>query len=187
MNDYDIAFEKARKFHGHICPGIVLGTRLTLAGLRELGMNPNEHNRNLIVFMEIDRCGTDAVQAITGCTLGHRTLKFRDFGKFAATFVDLPTGKAVRIAVSEKNRAEHDRLEPGEVLTLLAECPEEEILKIERISIHVPENDIPGFPKGKAVCSACGERIMDGREVIADGKTLCKNCAGKSYYQVLPQ
>lgn len=186
MNDYDIAFEKARIFHGHVCPGIVLGTRLTLAGLRELGMNPHEHNRDLIVFMEIDRCGTDAVQAITGCTLGHRTLKFRDYGKFAATFVHLATMRAVRVAVSEKNRAEHDRLDPKEVLITLASAPDDEILKIEHVRVEISDTDIPGVPRQKSVCSSCKERIMDGREIITDGKTLCKNCAGESYYQVLP-
>ena len=187
MNDYDIAFEKARKFHGHVCPGIVLGTRLTLAGLRELGMNPHEHNRDLLVFMEIDRCGTDAVQAITGCTLGHRTLKFRDFGKFAATFVDLATMRAVRVAVSEKSRAEHDLLDPKDVLTVLASAPDEEILKIEKVRVDLSDDDIPGRPRKKSVCSSCGEHMMDGREIRGDGKTLCKNCAGQSYYRVLPQ
>lgn len=185
MSDYAIAFEKARKFHGHVCPGIVLGTRLTLAGLRELGMNPHEHNRDLLVYMEIDRCGTDAVQAITGCTLGHRTLKFRNYGKFAATFVDLATMRAVRVAVSEKNRAEHDLLGPKEVLAVLAECPEEEILKIGQVSIHVPEHDLPGRPIGSAICHSCGERIMDNRQVFVDGNTMCRNCAGESYYTVL--
>ncbi|HII97669.1 MAG TPA: formylmethanofuran dehydrogenase [Methanoregula sp.] len=186
MSDYNIAFEKAKEFHGHVCPGIVLGTRLTLAGLRELGMNPHEHNRDLMVFMEIDRCGTDAVQAITGCTLGHRTLKFRDYGKFAATFVNIATGKAVRVAVSEKNREEHDRLEPKEVLTTLALAPDDEILKIEHVWVELSATDIPGVPRQKSVCSACKERIMDGREVSTGGKTLCKNCAGQSYYQILP-
>jgi formylmethanofuran dehydrogenase subunit E len=185
MSDYDILFKKAKEFHGHVCPGIVLGTRLTIAGLRELGMNPHEPQKNLIVFMEIDRCGTDAVQAITGCSLGHRSLKHKDFGKFAGTFVDLVTKKAVRVAVFEKNRAEHDKLDPKEVIKVLAECPEDEILKIERVSIDIPEDDMPGFPKGKAICSVCGERIMDNRHIVVAGKVMCRNCSTTSYYTVL--
>lgn len=186
MSDYEVLFQKAREFHGHVCAGIVLGTRLTIAGLRELRMNPHEYNKDLIVFMEIDRCGTDAVQAITGCSLGHRSMKFRDYGKFAATFVDLASGKAVRVAVNEKNRAQHDQMDPKEVLNVLATVPEDEILKIERVSITIPEDDIPGMPRHKTVCSTCGERIMDGREVMHDGKVMCRNCANGSYYQVLP-
>ena len=185
MSDYEILFNKAKAFHGHVCPGIVLGTRLTIAGMRELGMNPLEPQHSLIVYLEIDRCGADAVQAITGCSLGHRSLKHKDFGKFAATFVDLRTKKAVRVAVDEKNRAEHDKLERPDLIRVLGSCPEPEILKIEHVAIDVPEDDIPGFPHGKAVCSSCGEQVMDNRHIMAGGKPLCKNCGAKSYYRVL--
>jgi formylmethanofuran dehydrogenase subunit E len=185
MSDYEILFKKAKDFHGHVCGGIVLGTRLTIAGLRELGMNPHVENRNLIVYMEIDRCGADAVQAITGCSLGHRNLKFRDYGKFAATFVDTATGNAVRVAVDEKDRATHDKLEQKEMLKLLGEIPEPEILKIERVRISIPKDDIPGFPHTKEKCSSCGEFIMDNRQVVVDGKVLCKNCGTGSYYTVI--
>lgn len=180
---YKELFARAREFHGHVCPGIVLGTRLTMAGLRELGMDPMKKNRNLLVYIEIDRCGADAVQAITGCSLGHRTLKHKDYGKFAATFVDLTHGNAVRVAVDEKNRAEHDRLEKDEILKVLSECPEDEILKVEKVTIVVPSDDIPGFPRGQTVCSRCGERIMDHREVMVGGEEVCRNCANGSYYQ----
>jgi len=185
MSDYDILFEKVKEFHGHVCPGIVLGTRLTMAAFRELGLDPFEKHRNLLVFMEIDRCGADAVQAITGCSLGHRNLKHKDFGKFAATFVDLRSGKAVRVAVSEKNRAQHDTLTKSEVIRVLAEAPEDEILKIEHVKLEISPDDIPGFPNHKAFCDQCGEQVMDNRVVTKAGKTLCKNCAEGSYYTVI--
>ncbi|MFA6362478.1 FmdE family protein [Methanoregula sp.] len=185
MSDYDILFNKAKEFHGHVCPGIVLGTRLTIAGLRELGMTPTEPARNLIVYMEIDRCGTDAVQAITGCSLGHRTLKHKDFGKFAATFVDTRNGNAIRVAVNEKNRAEHDKLGPKDLLKLLSEVPEDEILKIEHVRITIKKEDLPGFPVEKANCSKCGEQISDNRHMVVNGRVLCRNCAGESYYSVI--
>jgi len=185
MSDYDVLFNKAKEFHGHVCPGIVLGTRLTIAGLRELGMNSTEPARNLIVYMEIDRCGTDAVQAITGCSLGHRTLKHKDFGKFAATFVDTRNGNAIRVAVNEKNRAEHDKLSPKDLLKLLSEVPEDEILKIEHVRITIKKEDLPGFPVEKANCSTCGEQISDNRHLVVNGRVLCRNCAGESYYSVI--
>nr|WP_320160202.1 FmdE family protein [uncultured Methanoregula sp.] len=185
MSDYEVLFNKAKNFHGHVCGGIVLGTRLTIAGLRELGMNPHEENRNLIVYMEIDRCGADAVQAITGCSLGHRNLKHKDYGKFAATFVDIGTRKAVRVSVHEKNRAAHDKLEQKEMLKLLGEIPEPEILKIEHVHMDIPDDDIPGFPHTKEKCSMCGEQIMDNRHVVVKGKVMCKNCGVASYYTVL--
>lgn len=182
---FNTLFKKAKKFHGHVCPGIVLGTRLTIAGMRELGMKPQKRNPGLLVYIEIDRCGADAVQAITGCSLGHRTLKYKDYGKFAATFVDMTTGNAVRVAVDEKYRAEHDKLEKREVIKVLSECPEGEILKIEKVRIDIPENDIPGFPRGQTVCSRCGERVMDHREDIVNNHVLCRNCANESYYKVI--
>ena len=185
MSEYEILFNKAKAFHGHVCPGIVLGTRLTIAGMRELGMDPQKPQHNLIVYIEIDRCGADAVQAITGCSLGHRSLKHKDFGKFAATFVDLATRNAVRVAVDEKNRAEHDTLDRTELIRILAECPEAEILKIERVTIDIPDDDIPGLPHQKAVCTRCGERVMDNRHILVEGRPVCRNCANGSYYRVV--
>lgn len=185
MSEYDILFSKAKAFHGHVCPGIVLGTRLTIAGMRELGMDPQKLQHNLIVYIEIDRCGADAVQAITGCSLGHRTLRHKDYGKFAATFVDLATKKAVRVSVHEKDRAQHDLLPKDELIRLLGTIPEPEILKIEHVNVDIPDDDIPGVPHKKEICSQCGEQIVDNRHVVVDGKVLCRNCGVASYYTVI--
>jgi formylmethanofuran dehydrogenase subunit E len=182
MTEFDDLFERARAFHGHVCPGIVLGTRLAMAGLRELGMRPGNEQKNLVVFMEIDRCGTDAVQAITGCSLGHRSMKYRDYGKFAGTFVDIESGKAVRVAVRESSRSKTDHLERAEMLRVLADLPENEVLTIQPVSVILDPDDLPGFPQHQAVCDACGERVMDHREVEVDGRTLCRGCAHGSYY-----
>jgi formylmethanofuran dehydrogenase subunit E len=185
MSDYDVLFQKARDFHGHVCPGILLGTRLTMAGLRELGMNPLEPQKHLLVFMEIDRCGADAVQAITGCSLGHRNMKFRDLGKFAATFIDTTTGKAVRVAVHEKDHGKQEGRDMKEVLEYLGSLPDEDLLKIQRVSVSLSEDDLPGFPRYVTNCSRCGERIMDHREVLAKGQEVCRSCAEGAYYTVL--
>lgn len=158
---------------------------MALAGLRELGMDSDGPFRNLVVYMEIDRCGADAVQAITGCSLGHRTLKYRDLGKFAATFVDTRDLGAVRVSVCEKNRAKHDQLNKTEVIRALMEAPEPEVLRVEKVTLAIPPEDLPGFPKGTAVCSECGERVMDRREVVVDGKVLCRSCAHGRYYKVV--
>jgi Formylmethanofuran dehydrogenase subunit E len=163
-----------------------MGTRMTMAGMRELDMSPMEKNRNLIVYVEIDRCATDAIQAITGCSLGHRTLKLRDYGKFAATFVDTRTGKAVRVSVRQKPSPERDggdaKEAMKEAIKTLSMVPEAELLLIQQVSVNIPEEDIPGFPKHKATCSLCGEQTLDSREVIVDGKTCCKPCAAGAYY-----
>lgn len=184
MSNFDILLEKGKNFHGDICPGIVMGTRIAMAGMRELGMDVFEKNRDLIVYVEIDRCMTDAIQAVTGLTMGHRTLKYRDYGKFAATFVDLSTGKAVRISTVEGPRDNPGEVDMNEMIEKLSKVPEEELLKIEEVTVDIPPEDIPGFPKYRAVCDECGDRILDRREILDGEKTLCKACAEGPYYKL---
>jgi formylmethanofuran dehydrogenase subunit E len=180
MADFDIYLKKAGDFHGHACIGIVLGTRITLAAMKALGLKPGEKNKNLIVFTEIDRCMTDAVQAITGCSLGHRSLKYMDYGKFAATFVNLKTGKAVRGSVKE-HYGNDKPLE--ETLKLLAGIPDDKLVTLQEVTVNIAETDLPGPPKQKTVCAVCGEKIMDGRDVKDNNKTLCRSCAQGAYYR----
>jgi formylmethanofuran dehydrogenase subunit E len=179
MSDFDVYLKKAGDFHGHICAGIALGTRISLAALKYLGMKPGEKHKNLVVYTEIDRCMTDAVQVITGCSLGHRSLKHMDYGKFAATFVNTDTGKAVRGTVLE-HFSNEDTIE--KTLEKLAGIPDSELVTLQDVKIDIPETDLPGPPKNKAVCASCGESIMDGREVKKYNRILCRACARGSYY-----
>src|SRR5579859_2164587 len=111
----DEYLEDAANAHGHLCAGQVLGVRLAMLGLQKLGIeDPHGKDRKrLVTFVEIDRCATDAVAVVTGCRLGKRALKFRDWGKVAATFVDVSTGKAIRIAAKESSKALARELHPG--------------------------------------------------------------------------
>ena len=191
MSDFNILLEKGRNFHGEICPGIVIGTRIAMVGMRELGMDPMERNRDLMVYVEIDRCMADAVQAVTGISMGHRTLKYKDYGKFAATFLDLSTGKAVRVSTVEGPREppqSDDKTKSAKpdmkgMVEKLSNVKEEELLVIEEVKVDIGKHDVPGFPKYRAYCEECGDRVLDKREVIIDGKTFCKACAESPYYQ----
>jgi formylmethanofuran dehydrogenase subunit E len=180
MKDFEYYLKKAGDFHGHPCAGIVLGTKISLAAMQALGLDPDGKNKNLIVYAEIDRCMTDAVQAVTGCTLGHRSLKYADYGKFAATFINTATGKAVRATVREhiSNEATYE-----ETLRKISRIPEGKLVTLEEVIVTIPENDLPGSPREKTVCDICGERVMDGRQVKKDGQTLCRACAGNAYYR----
>jgi formylmethanofuran dehydrogenase subunit E len=182
MSDFDVYLKKAGDFHGHICAGIALGTRISLAAMRELGLKPGVRHKNLIVYAEIDRCMTDAVQAVTGCSLGHRSLKHVDYGKFAATFVNLDTGKAVRGTVLEhfSNEATIE-----ETLKKLARIPDSELVTLQEVTVNIPGTDLPGSPTNTAVCDSCGEKVMDGRQIKDGKKTLCRACARGSYYSVV--
>jgi len=148
-------------------------------------MDPRAESPTLRVYVETDRCGADAVQAITGCSLRHHNLLHKDFGKFAATFVNLANRRAVRVAVHEKNRARHNLLGSDDLIRVLSTAPEDEILKIEHVTVGIPDDDLPKFPHHKAICSLCGEQIGNNREVLRDGEVLCRNCANGSYYEIL--
>jgi formylmethanofuran dehydrogenase subunit E len=183
MNDFESYLKKAGDYHGHVCAGIALGTKMTLAAMKALGMDPGIKNKNLIVYAEIDRCMTDAVQVITGCTLGHRSLKHIDYGKFAATFVNLNTGKALRASIKES----FDSTGPiEEVSRMISQTPDKEMVILKEVKVNISENDLPGPPKHRAYCAICGERIMDNREVSFGNKIICRACAKGKYYNDSP-
>ncbi|HHT18864.1 MAG: FmdE family protein [Euryarchaeota archaeon] len=194
MDNINRYLDKGKEFHGDVCAGIVIGTKIALTGLKELGMNPDEHNRDLMVYVEIDRCMADAVQAVTGITMGHRTLKYKDYGKFAATFLDLSNGKAVRVSAIENpqstqsnEKSDDERPDMKKMVEKLIKTPEKDLLLIEEVEVDVGEHEIPGFPKFRAYCEECGDKVMDRREVIVDGRTLCKACAEGPYYRKISE
>ena len=176
--------------HGHICPGQVLGVRLALRGCQELGIEkPKEAAKRLVVYVEIDRCATDAIQTVTGCKLGKRTMKYVDYGKLAATFIHLPTGKAVRLAAREdiREKAASFRRQgwtkhEAEVAAYKV-MSDEELFHIEPVLVEVPIEDLPGPPLRRVICDQCGEGVNDSREITIAGRTLCRPCAYGGYYQ----
>jgi formylmethanofuran dehydrogenase subunit E len=180
--------ELAAVAHGHICAGQVLGVRLAMLGLRELGIaDPVADRKRLVTFVEIDRCVTDAVALVANCRLGKRALKFRDWGKVAATFCDLQTGRAVRIAAKESSKQAAKELFPdmpreeGQQKAY-AQLPDDVLFSREWVKVEILPEDLPGFKGPRIVCAACGEGINFKREVLQGGRTLCRACAGERYY-----
>jgi formylmethanofuran dehydrogenase subunit E len=184
---------RAEKSHGHMCAGQVLGVRMAMLGCRSVGIEDphGADKKNILVFVEIDRCAADAINTVTGCRLGKRTLKYYDYGKLAATFLNTRSGEAVRIVALDSAREAADRcfaeIENKYQRQLLAykALADEELFKIERVSVKVPEEDRPGRPVSRVPCEECGEGVNDRREVILDGRTLCRACAGEAYFSRL--
>jgi len=177
---YARLLEEAGRFHGDICRGIELGTRMTMAGLREIGITDpkGQDRKHLIVFAEIDRCATDAITALTGCRPGKRTMKIMDYGKMAATFVNMETGKAVRVVANLR-----DSVPDG---VPLGSLPEEEVLSVTPVQVDLRPEDLPGRPVRVCVCDRCGEKILDARDIVVDGQTLCRPCyEGRTYFRPL--
>jgi formylmethanofuran dehydrogenase subunit E len=179
----------AAQTHGHLCAGQVLGVRLAMLGLLELGIeDPIAERKRLVTYVEIDRCVTDAVALVANCRLGKRALKFRDWGKVAATFVDLKTGRAVRIAARESSKqAARDMFPELEKETgqqkAYAQLPDDVLFDKKWVKVDVQLEDLPGFKGPRAVCAECGEGINFKREIVMGGRTLCRSCAGERYYK----
>ena len=181
--------ELSAKAHGHLCAGQVLGVRLAMFGLRELGIaDPVAERKRMVTYVEIDRCVTDAVAVVANCRLGKRALKFRDWGKVAATFVDLETGRAIRVSAKESSKQAAREMFPeldkeAGQQKAYAELPEEVLFDKQWVRVEVPPEDRPGFKGPRVVCAQCGEGINFKREVVVGGRTLCRSCAGERYYQ----
>jgi len=190
MEKLDELLERAEQSHGHMCAGQVLGVRMAMLGCQAVGVeDPRGADRkSLIVFVEIDRCAADAVNTVTGCRLGKRTLKFLDYGKLAATFLNVKTGKAVRIVALDSSRDAANCAFPEienkyeRQLRAYKLLPEEELFKVERVLVELPPQDQPGRPVSRVQCDECGEGVNDHREVLQDGRTLCRACAGDAYF-----
>lgn len=178
---FDEDLERAISFHGHLCGGQLTGVRMARYALSYFGIEDPDTYRDLIVFVECDRCLTDAIMTVTNCHPGKRRMKCLDFGKQAATFYDIQSGKAIRMAnISEKAPKNCD------LRAWFAERSDSDLFKIEKVNVHITENDLPGRPRQVAQCCKCGETVTDGREVLgADGQVLCRNCANGSYYDVV--
>jgi formylmethanofuran dehydrogenase subunit E len=166
---------------------------MAMLGLELLGIDDprGEDRKRLITYVEIDRCMTDAVAVVTGCRLGKRALKFRDWGKVAATFVDLETGKAVRIAAKESSKAlarqMHPEIESKNQQQMLAyrEMPTGDLFAVQWVRVNVPPQELPGYKGERIVCAECGEGINFQREVKRDDRILCQSCAGGKYFTAL--
>ena len=193
MESFDVLLKRSVTEHGHLCAGQVIGVRMAMLGCRLIGIeNPrSDHERKkIMVFVEIDRCATDAIQSVTGCRLGKRTLKFCDFGINAATFLNLETQKAYRILSTEESRDlafgyAPDESDPGRrQLIGYKQMPDNELFAIDRVEVVVSDCELPGPPKKKTICAVCGQVIRDGREVVKINRSLCRICAGMSYFSI---
>ncbi|MFY9908014.1 MAG: FmdE family protein [Terriglobales bacterium] len=190
IDDY---LREAEVAHGHLCAGQVLGVRLAMLGLEKLGIQDarGKDRKRLVTFVEIDRCATDAIAVVTGCRLGKRALKFRDWGKMAATFVDVSIGKAIRIAAKESSkvlaRSMHPELESKNQQQMLAyrEMAEDDLFTKQWVKVELPAEEFPGYKGERIVCAECGEGINFRREAFRDGRVLCRACAGERYYEII--
>ena len=192
-------FAEAVKFHGHVCPGLILGYRAAARAMKELA-SMRSLNEEIVAIVENDTCAVDAIQVVTGCSIGKGNLIFKDLGKQVYTFARRDTGKAVRVSINpdfevkdldpvfyelrgkvlfgeptDEERAEVAR-RSAKVFKKMLGLPDEKLLRVKRITIDIPEH-AHLFKTLK--CAKCGELVAEHRARIKDGKTVCIPCAGE--------
>jgi formylmethanofuran dehydrogenase subunit E len=191
MESLEELLQECERLHGHMCAGQLLGARMALLGCRMIGVDDprGADRKKLIVWVEIDRCMADAVSAVTGVRLGKRSLKYVDYGKVAATFLNTETDRAVRIVALESARTLADERfadianKRERQFRAYSDASDEDLFKVELVSVVLNEFDTPGSPRSRVICAICGEGVNDGREIIgADGDAICRGCDRGNYY-----
>ena len=191
MQDFDTLLKNSAAAHGHLCPGQVVGVRMAMLGCRLIGLDEPtriDQIKKLIVFVEMDRCTGDAVACVTGVKLGRRSLKFKDYGIMAATFVNLETNNAFRVISTEDARDLATVYAPeipekySRQLEAYKRMPDSVLFRVQKVRVDMSEYDLPGPTRKKVSCSRCDQVVRDNREVVQNGHILCKPCAQGVYF-----
>ncbi|MBI1880621.1 MAG: TraR/DksA C4-type zinc finger protein [Chloroflexi bacterium] len=175
--------------HQHLCPRQVLGVRMGLLGGRWFDLELPRQDKRLLTFVETDGCAADGLAVATGCRVGRRTLRVIDFGKVAATFVDTDTRRAVRVVPRASIRERAWVYAPAAETKWQAQLlgyqrmPETELLLAQEVELTFSLGELLSRPGCRAICQVCGEEIINEREILQNGLTLCRACAGQSYYR----
>jgi formylmethanofuran dehydrogenase subunit E len=184
-----VMLEHTAAMHKHLCPRQVLGVRMGLYAAELLGLAMPQTDKRVLAFVESDGCFADGLSAATGCTLGHRTMRLFDYGKVAATLVDSKTGRAIRIAPRADSRQRAAEAAPEAAnrwkgqLEAYQKIPTKLLFEATDVALNVDVAALVGKPGVRVSCARCKEEILNQREVVCDGETLCMSCAGESYWR----
>jgi len=190
MDDLRPLLEESGKRHSHLCPRLVLGVRMALAGALALGLEVPRQDKGLLVIAETDGCFLDGLAVTAGVSPGHRTLRIEDYGKVAATFVDVQTGAATRLTPRPDVRVRARDYVPGETRHYFAQLtgyqimPDHELFSMTPVVLRTPVADLISRAGVRTTCAVCGEEIINEREIMVDGMAYCRSCWGPTYYQV---
>ncbi|MGZ5502965.1 MAG: FmdE family protein [Halobacteriota archaeon] len=193
----ETSFQEVTKFHGHICPGTIIGYRAAQIAVREFSPNRSV-DEELIAIVENDSCSVDAIQVVTGCTFGKGNLIFKDYGKHVYTFINRKTGDALRISLRSSVNLEHmdptwnqlrkkvtsgsatsnEQLDFSKRADIIAEklmnMPEESLFNVK----HIENADVPKRARifRSVPCQKCGELVSEHRVRLKNGEAMCIPC-----------
>ena len=173
----ETSFAEVATFHGHVCPGLAMGYRMTLSALQRLA-GVRADDEELVAVVENDACGVDAAQYLSGCTFGKGNLIFQDYGKQVYTFFHRASGKAVRVTTADSEgmraRGNASPEERGKWVEWLVQAPEEEVVRVEEVTLPPPQY---ARLRRSVNCAVCGERVMETRARVWEGEFSCIPCA----------
>lgn len=168
-------FKDIVKFHGHECPGLAIGYRMTLAAMEHFSLKRSE-DEELVAIVENDACGVDALQCLSGCTFGKGNLHFKDYGKQVYTIYSRLNKNGVRVAFNDAKIPPDIREDRNKFCQWLLKAPANDFLKITKVKISEPE---PATIRQSIKCSTCNEKVMESRIKTVDGKPCCIPCSEK--------
>lgn len=180
--------QQTASLHRHLCPRQVLGVRLGMYAAQLFPGTMPQTNKRMLAMVETDGCFADGVSVATGCSMGHRTMRLADEGKIAATFIDTRDGHATRIYALPDLRTRALANAPGApnrwqaYLEVYQQLAAEEMFGQTEVRLNFDVAAVIGKPGTRAVCARCGEEILNQRERLQQGQTLCRSCAGESYW-----
>jgi formylmethanofuran dehydrogenase subunit E len=184
-----ILLKQSSARHNHLCPRQVLGVRMGLVGLAAIGLEAPMPHKGAVVILESDGCFADGIEVATGAMVGHRTLRVMDFGKIAAVFANVDTGKAVRLAPRLDIRQRALAYAPDVKKKYYAQLkgyqlmPVSKLFSVKEVLLEPPLAAIISRPGLRSKCDRCGEEIINARQVMVGDETLCATCAGGEYYR----
>jgi formylmethanofuran dehydrogenase subunit E len=171
----DATYKEIVAFHGHSCPGLAIGYRMTKAGLDFLASSRSA-DEELVAIVENNACGVDALQMLSGCTFGKGNLIFKDYGKHVYMLYDRNTKRGARVVFNDRSVPEGMRQDRGKFIQWLLTAPEDAIVSVKEVQIDEPE---PARITKSVTCAFCGESVMETRTREIQGKTACIPCAEK--------
>ena len=170
---HNMDYQEIIKFHGHECPGLAIGYRMAVAGMKALDSIRSE-DEEIVAIVENNACGVDALQCVTGCTFGKGNLIFHDYGKQVYTLYSRTTGAGVRVVFNWDKAHKGQPADRMAMAQWILDTPAETILSITRVSIDEPE---PARIMKSEPGAACGEATMETRLREVDGKRMCVPCS----------
>ncbi len=183
--------EASAALHRHLCPRQVLGIRMGMWAAELLALPLPQTDKRVLAIVESDGCFSTGVSVAMNCWVGRRTLRVEDFGKAALTAIDTVNGCAWRIAPHPHARSQAALYAPEatsrweSMLLGYQRMPTSELLTAQPVRLNTPVADLISIPGHRVTCAVCGEEVLNEREMLCDGRVLCRACAGAAYYTVI--